>query len=66
MRLPPDLAAMLSAFADAGVRYLIVGGHRARSRSGVSYRKTSFISIVTSGNRTRVTCSPFERLVERV
>jgi predicted nucleotidyltransferase len=27
MKLPPDLAAMLSAFADEGVRYLIVGGH---------------------------------------
>jgi hypothetical protein len=27
MKLPPDLAAMLSAFADERVRYLIVGGH---------------------------------------
>jgi hypothetical protein len=27
MKLPRDLAAMLSALADAGVRYLIVGGH---------------------------------------
>jgi hypothetical protein len=29
MSLPPDLVEMLSAFADAGVRYLIVGGHAA-------------------------------------
>jgi hypothetical protein len=27
MRFPRDLVAMLSAFGDAGVRYLIVGGH---------------------------------------
>jgi hypothetical protein len=37
MSLPPDLVAMLSAFADAGVRYLVVGGHavglHARPRS---------------------------------
>jgi hypothetical protein len=25
--LPPDLIALFSAFADAGVRYLLVGGH---------------------------------------
>jgi len=37
MSLPPDLVEMLSAFADAGVRYLVVGGHavslHARPRS---------------------------------
>ncbi|HEY1695520.1 MAG TPA: DUF6036 family nucleotidyltransferase [Polyangiaceae bacterium] len=37
MSFPPDLVAMLSAFADAGVRYLVVGGHavglHARPRS---------------------------------
>ena len=27
MSLPPDLVEMLSAFADAEVRYLVVGGH---------------------------------------
>ena len=27
MNLPPDLVAMLTAFADERVRYLIVGGH---------------------------------------
>jgi hypothetical protein len=27
MKLPRDLVAMLTAFADARVRYLIVGGH---------------------------------------
>ena len=27
MNLPPDLLAMLAAFADAGVRYLVIGGH---------------------------------------
>ena len=27
MRFPRDLVAMLSAFGDAGVRYLIIGGH---------------------------------------
>jgi hypothetical protein len=37
MQLPPDLAAMLSAFAQDDVRYLIIGGHavglHARPRS---------------------------------
>ncbi len=37
MQLPPDLVAMLSAFAEDGVRYLIIGGHavglHARPRS---------------------------------
>ncbi|MGH7436216.1 MAG: hypothetical protein ACRENE_11130 [Polyangiaceae bacterium] len=27
MKLPRDLVAMLTAFADAGVRYLVIGGH---------------------------------------
>ncbi|WP_437312782.1 nucleotidyltransferase [Sorangium sp. So ce385] len=27
MNLPPDLVEMLSVFADAGVRYLVIGGH---------------------------------------
>ena len=27
MNLPRDLVEMLSAFADAGVRYLVIGGH---------------------------------------
>jgi hypothetical protein len=27
MSLPPDLVEMLGAFEDAGVRYLIIGGH---------------------------------------
>jgi hypothetical protein len=27
MSLPPDLVEMLSVFADAGVRYLVIGGH---------------------------------------
>jgi hypothetical protein len=27
MNLPPDLLAMLAAFADAGVRYRVIGGH---------------------------------------
>jgi predicted nucleotidyltransferase len=27
MNLPPDLREMLAAFADAGVRYLVIGGH---------------------------------------
>jgi predicted nucleotidyltransferase len=27
MSLPPDLVEMLSAFEDAGVRYLVIGGH---------------------------------------
>lgn len=27
MSLPPDLVEMLSAFADANVRYLVIGGH---------------------------------------
>lgn len=27
MSLPPDLVEMLSAFADFGVRYLVIGGH---------------------------------------
>lgn len=27
MSLPPDLVEMLSAFAGAGVRYLVIGGH---------------------------------------
>ncbi len=27
MSLPPDLVEMLSAFANAGVRYLVIGGH---------------------------------------
>jgi hypothetical protein len=27
MRFPRDLVAMLAAFADAGARYLVVGGH---------------------------------------
>src|ERR1700689_2909253 len=37
MNLPPDLAALLSAFANANVRYLVIGGHavgvHARPRS---------------------------------
>src|SRR4051794_25835516 len=27
MSLPPDLVEMLSVFAEAGVRYLVIGGH---------------------------------------
>jgi hypothetical protein len=38
MSLPPDLAAMLSVFADADVHYRVVGGHavslHARPASG--------------------------------
>ena len=37
MNLPPDLVEVLSAFADAKVRYLVIGGHavslHARPRS---------------------------------
>jgi hypothetical protein len=53
MKLPPDLAAMLSAFGNAGVRYLVVGGHavgvHARPRS------TKDLDVWLAASRANIT-----------
>ncbi|MGO9837968.1 MAG: DUF6036 family nucleotidyltransferase [Polyangiaceae bacterium] len=57
MRFPRDLVAMLSAFADARVRYLIVGGHAVGVHARPRTTKDLDVWLDASGENIARTCA---------
>lgn len=61
MSLPSDLAEMLSAFADAGVRYLVIGGHAVSFHSRPRSTKDLDVLLDAAADNIERTCSALDR-----
>jgi hypothetical protein len=61
MSLPRDLVEMLSAFADAGVRYLVVGGHAVSLHARPRTTKDLDVWLDASRENVERVCEALER-----
>jgi hypothetical protein len=61
MKLPQDLIELLSAFADAGVRYLLVGGHAVAAHGKPRSTKDIDLWLASDADNIERACSALTR-----